>query len=972
MRVTSIAAAALLACSWAPLQALALPDRVELREMALTTWGTADGLPHNQVQDIAQTADGYLWLATWEGLVRFDGQEFAVIQPFENPGVRALAVSQAGTLWVGSSRDGIASYRDGEWTIRSSSDGLAGDQVLDLLVTANGDVWVATEADGVSVFTGDRFINYNTATGLKNNTPLVLAEVTPNQVWVGSRDGIAIISDGQVSHLDQRHGLPNQPIRTLLASERGMAYVGSEGGLFEWNGRRFNADPAWTSWGSRPAVAVLAQDAAGTLWAGSFAQGLFRRDGLPENQLNTANGLPNNRIWSIFEDAEDNIWIGTSGGLARLTAAPFWTLDRRNGLGDNYVRAILETPDEVLWVATSSGLNRVKGYGIDQFGAAQGLNSDSIQSLAWFDNALWVGTYGAGLNVIRDGQVTYSLPDYDLPSGHVRSLLADRDAQTLWIATAAGLVSWRDGTALRVDRPDDLPSTFVQSLYQDTDGALWLGTLSGAAVLRDGKFARVDGPNGDVFGFAEDRAGRIWMASESGLWLRDAASNTTRITVENGLPHNVIFSVLVDGDDLWMTSNAGVFQAPLEKLVAAAAGPSQVAVRHYLERHGLATRQGNGGTQPNAIRREDGSLAFATAGGVALTIPNYLQSLASARYQANVVLQEVTVDGQPLRGDQVSDQARYLDVRFTGLHLRAPENLSYRYRLQGYDDDWTVTRGRTARYTGLPARDYQLDVQARVGEGDWSPSQSRSFTIKPRWHQTAAGRLVLGLGILLTGLLIYQWRVAALRRQADRLAQEVKVRTRHLDEQTGRLLQANKEKTALLSKLEEQSRDFEHQARHDALTGLPNRRQFDEALAQYLATARQQDQALTVAVLDIDHFKQVNDRFSHEAGDRALKAVATMLRNTLEPHGAICARYGGEEFVVAFPGMPAATAARVCEQVREQIERNNFGRAREGFKITISAGLSDDQTTDNHERLLALADDKLYEAKRGGRNKVCY
>jgi diguanylate cyclase (GGDEF)-like protein len=241
--------------------------------------------------------------------------------------------------------------------------------------------------------------------------------------------------------------------------------------------------------------------------------------------------------------------------------------------------------------------------------------------------------------------------------------------------------------------------------------------------------------------------------------------------------------------------------------------------------------------------------------------------------------------------------------------------------------------------------------------------------IQPQFWQTRWFPLALAALLVLGGYLALRVRLAALRARAQELEVQVQERTAALREQTRRLELADQEKSELLMQLRRQSERFEQLAREDALTGLPNRRSLDQALLERYEAARASGSALTVAVADIDHFKRINDTFSHPVGDEVIRWVADVLRTGVREQDVV-GRYGGEEFLLLFPGLEAGQAATVCERLRQAVTGSDLERRYQGLKVTLSIGLADRADRPGHEKLLAAADAMLYRAKREGRDRV--
>jgi diguanylate cyclase (GGDEF)-like protein len=515
-------------------------------------------------------------------------------------------------------------------------------------------------------------------------------------------------------------------------------------------------------------------------------------------------------------------------------------------------------------------------------------------------------------------------------------------------------------------------------LHEDRHGRIWAGTSNGLVEIRGDEvhahsLKELDDAQ-DVFGFHESDDGSLWMATDRGL-IRYREGALSLVGRRQGLPVDTIFQVLADDSgQFWLTSNRGILRAARTELEAVAEGRQKTAAFEvYGESDGLASAQNNGGSGPVAWRTRDGRLWFGTAKGLAMTDPAKLADFE--RDAPPVVIEEVLVDDRPLPPAPtmlLPAGTRKLELRFAGLSFLMPGKMRYRYRLEGFDTDW-VERGtlRFAQFTNLAPGDYRFRVVASNAEGVWGNTEAQlAIRIAPLLVQRREFWFLLGLVFLGVFYALYRWRVHRLEHGQHRLRELVERSTADLRAQTDRLTRADREKSLLLERLQEQSEAFERQAREDALTGLVNRRSFDEALAREFARAQRSGRPLSVALGDLDHFKLINDNYSHAAGDMALRAVANLIRDTCRTMD-VTARWGGEEFAMLFPETSREEAHRVCERLREAVEKIDVSAFAPGHRITISIGVTDHFGLSHHEKMISRADMRLYEAKDAGRNRVC-
>lgn len=952
------------------------------------TWTTRQGLPHNQINAIAQTPDGYLWLGTWEGLVRYNGLEFQQFTRSNTPalkdnGVRSLRASADGAVVIGTSRGGVTVKWGDRWRTWTRADGLAQDEILDALLDRRGRLWAATESMGLTMLDGARATQFNVANGrLPSDVVFSLLEDRQGDVWVATAAGLVHLV-GASAAASRASGLPESPVFRLLETAEGGLLVGTERGVY----RRIGGTDGFERLSAllpEDGVPSLAEDAAGHLWVGTVNNGLFRLSGAGTGleHFTSRHELPNNRVASLLADREGSIWVGTNAGLMRLSDAPFTTWNSDQGLTDDYVRTVTPAPDGGIWIGTGRGLNLWRDNAIVAgFTKADGLPGDSILSLLQDrDGSLLVGTYTDGVLRMRDGRV---VARYDNASGmpgsnQIRALAQDRGG-TLWIGTTRGLVRWREGAFQFFGQAQGLPREFIISLHVGGDGALWVGTTNGVARIADGTVTTLDtgavrGAQ-DVFGFHEDADGTMWMATDRGL-LRYRNGQLRGLGLEDGLPVDTLFAVLDDGlGNLWLTSNRGVLRIARSEVEAVLGGRrAQLTYDHFGEADGLVSAQCNGGSGPAAVRDARGNLWIATARGAATVAPGALKAYRHGL--PKVVIEQVLADGKPVHLDDVlrlPPGTRKLEFRFAALSFLMPRFLRYRYRLEGFDPAW-VERGnqRSAQYTNLDPGSYRFLVHAAApGLGqDWSGELTAvRIEIAPQlWQRRWVMAGAVGL-LLLVVYGLYLWRVGSLRRRAVQLEATVEERTRDLRQHAEQLRESSIEKSLLLERLRDQSEAFARMALEDALTGVGNRRSLDGELQLAFGRAVRNQRPLCFALFDLDHFKQINDRYSHAAGDRALIAVAHALRDGLDGAG-LLARWGGEEFAVLFERVSLERAREICEAMRRRVEAVDCSDYAPGWRLTVSAGVAERAGVVRQEDLVARADALLYEAKRAGRNRV--
>ncbi|PKM19048.1 MAG: GGDEF domain-containing protein [Gammaproteobacteria bacterium HGW-Gammaproteobacteria-15] len=968
----------LLLCSSTNLFASASPAK--LSNYFQESWTTRDGLPHNTINDISQSEDGYLWIATWEGVARFNGREFSIFGRGEltglpDSGIRVLNKDNDGNVLIAGSRGGFSLHSVNDWRSWAPFNVLLNAVVQD----QQGAFWLASEGQGLfrQAPDGSR-TRYTQADGLPSNVIHSLLVDSRGHLLIGSGRGLAWLDTTTAQpQIMPAEGMPVVPV-FVLAEYKGKALAGTEQGLFSWfNGQAVLLDPALAD---MPVASLLVND--NQIWIGTTDRGLLRYSELGLEQLTIAGGLPNNRILSLYLDREQSIWVGTNGGLFRLRDAPFVTYTAELGLAGDYVRSVMAHSDGSVWIGSSQGVSRLAGRQLKTLDLSAASRGQSVLSLTeTADGSVWIGTYTDGVLLWQDDKVVRRLDRQSgLLANEVRAVVPAKDG-ALWVGTAQGLNYVSADGIKNFTTAEGLPAPFIMALYLHTDGRLFIGTGAGVAIMQpDGSIVPVDFSHLDgaeyAFGFAPDNAAdAIWMTTDRGLVHYSLSSGELTMLGRNvGLPFDKLFQVVIDRQQhLWVSSNRGILRLEREHIAAVLSGKrDHLDYELFGEGDGMQSAQANGGSMPAATLARDGAVWFATSKGASMVQPQVLK-----RFAANIppiVIESLKVNGterQLTSSIQLAAGVNRLEFAFAGLGFVMPQRIQYRTRLLGFDSDW-VERGsqNVAEYTNLPPGEYRFLVSAAYPQGGWSEHEaSLSFTIFPYiWQRPGFWLAIIGL-VTLLGLIMLRWRLNALRRREQLLRWQVAEKTVELQQQADHLKAVDQERSALLVQLKRQAEEFEQQARCDALTGLANRRAFDEALARECARSRRNNLPLCLVLLDIDHFKQVNDSYSHSIGDEILKLVAAEISSHCRTDDTV-ARWGGEEFAILLPNTTVKVAQDICERMRQAIMQIDCAVFASSLRITVSMGIAEFAGEAHYDKLLSRSDSALYRAKQNGRNRI--
>ncbi len=777
----------------------ALDPALDVSQYAHTAWKIRDGLTNGTIFALAQTPDGYLWLGTEFGLLRFDGIRAVQWRPPEGEQlpsnwINALLVAYDGTLWIGTEK-GLASWKSGKLTKYPE---VAGQVVTSLLQDTNGTLWFGVRDPGklcaVQVANTLCYGEGNFGWSVRQ-----LYEDHKGNLWVSAQSGLWRWAPGPPARYPLSGG--SAEAKALIEGDNGellMAtgmsgpltgpVIGVTGGLKQLVGGKIQDYALPRIAGEfRPTRLFRSRD--GSLWIGTM-QGLLHIHQGRLDGFSATDGLSGNFIRGIFEDREGNVWVCTENGLDRFREFAAPTISENQGLSTSAAYLLEATRDGSVWTSTADGPNRWQNGHVTVYGkrSGPGLNTrtaegelvisrkatviansgirGAVRSLGQDDRGrLWAGS-SEGVFYFDSGRFV-QVPG--LPGGNILSITADGHGK-VWISnlddgliysTAAGVLQRFPWVRFRHKYGA------VALLPDRLQGGLWLGFFDGGvAFLKDGQlqssYSDADGlGTGSVNDLQLGSDGAVWAATEGGLSrVKDGLVAT--ITSRNGLPCNSVNSVIEDNDhSLWLYLACGLVRIARPELDAWASD-SQRSIRTTVfdSSDGVRPRALAGGHSRLVAKSPDGKIWFSPPDGVSFIDPSHIPF---NKLPPPVYIQQITADGMKYdasQGLRLPARIRDLSIDFTALSLLAPERVRFRFKLESQDRDWReVVNDRHVQYSNLPPGHYRFRVMACNNSGVWNEQGAiLDFSIAPAYFQTMWFRLSC-----LAALLVFLWVLHLLR-----------------------------------------------------------------------------------------------------------------------------------------------------------------------------------------------------------------
>jgi diguanylate cyclase (GGDEF)-like protein len=952
---------------------------------------TSNGLPQNTVAAIIQTSDGYLWFATYDGLVRYDGVRFTIFDKGNTSGIGSnrfstLCGDTQGTLWIGTIDQGLLRYRDGLFTSITTEQGLPENNVTKVQ---------RSEDERMLIFTGNSQLLWTEEQTLSShnislwNANHSITSAAANQLheyvdrsgrrWRLEPERLLRLQGNQHTAFEVKI-TPDEFLQFRYEDRAGNLWFGSKkNGVYLIEGDSLKHFAELIEPKAIMPVRIGGEDNEGHVWLFSDNKLLRYKDG-QFTSYTGKDGLQSQRIRDVFCDREGSIWVGTNErGVYRLSRRFLSVYTEQQGLLEDITYPIYEDRTGNIWAGSGVGMTRIgsgktNAYPLVLSGKSNrseviiGSLTDKrpkITPRCFYEDKngnLWIGT-NDGLLTLKDGKLRWQ-PQV-VSDTYVSTIIEDR-AGNLWFGTGKGLIKYQAGKTTPYTLDQGLPDSRVDMLFEDSLSKLWIGTRGGLACLADGQitsFAKTgSGVASQIRSIYEDSEGILWVGTfDSGL-NRYKDGQFINYNTQTGLFNNGVFQILEDRrGNFWMSSNRGIYRISRQQLNDFA--DKKISVINcvaYGSQDGMPSAECNGGRQPAGVKARDGKLWFPTMGGIVVIDPEAvpyneqppLPTIESVKINQKTVAFKEGIQIEPFQTD--------LEIHYTAPSSIKAEHIHFKYKLEGLNEDW-VDAGtrRSVQYSHLPPGNYTFKLIAANSDGVWTETATTmNVLMKPFFYQTRLFLAMWALIFVAAGVTIYAMRVRRLKANERRLTTVVAERTAELVERSEQLEIANKR--------------LEQLATLDGLTNIANHRRFKEFLAQQWHYSQREQQPLSLLLMDVDYFKLYNDTYGHQGGDGCLKQIAAVLGETIKRTTDLAARYGGEEFVVILSNTDQEGAVQVAERIRVLVEALQIVHIASAVNpyVTLSIGIA--STIPNQEMeaadLIAAADRALYHAKEHGRN----
>ena len=768
-------------------QKIGLDLNKKLSQYVLRSWSTQDGLASESTNEILQSDDGYIWIATYAGLHRFDGKDFTVFnaQNSNIPSPNVLCVKEGlnGEIWLGTLH-GIAIFNSGDFIVPTGLEAISEMNIEEMLVTKQGSLWISTKSNHLFYYNDGVLKEFTDEFNLNESTVLTIIEDSSGKIYFGTDDSrfISYSTDGTIANLPLD---PSTNGVNTFFSQGTTIYLGTGRGLYLWDGNQVSKLPILTN----TAVTTLHMADNSVLWIGTMS-GLYRwnSSSLKLDSLTESNGMPNNIVRSMTFDMEGNLWVATyRNGIFFLADGSMTSFTTNDGLATNIISNVTEISQNTFLLGNENGvLNLLKNDEVSVWNPPIPLSNARLKHLFTDSKGkVWVSTYG-GLFVLDGKNSRKFTINEGFPDNFIRVAFEDHSG-TIWVGTKnAGLIRF---TSLdkweQLNIEDGLSSNYIMSIEENEAHQLIVGTINGLNIIEDNKLIKTvtveDGLPSNFMFSTLSTPSYIWISSNDGL-TGYSEEKIVNFNSENGLSADIIYDIKRDENgNFWLPSENSILSVNIDNLERAAENPSiELNVKQYDKSYGMKNSHCLGAVL--SFNDSNGRFWIPTLGGIVRVNP---KDITAPVFQPKLIIENVYADNVKLPKSgtiTVPPGTDRLLIDFTGISYVQADRLQFRYRLNPFDKEWiNASPERNGIYTNLSPGEYEFQLQVGIDNIFMNESLNLQLNIEASWWQTTWAKVTFGVGLLLIALLIYWVRLRALTSRNVRLEATVSERTKALE-----------------------------------------------------------------------------------------------------------------------------------------------------------------------------------------------
>ena len=911
-----------------------------------------DGLPQGQITSIQQDSHGFIWVGSYEGVTRYNGDEFdTYTDPLPSNSITSMTTDNKGRIVI-TTGAGFCFLTDGQFDCTPLDSHSKVSNLYQAFAAEDGSYWFAADG-GLLHYHQQALTLYDESDGLPSPTVRSVLKDRKDRIWAGTRKGLSQLT-GTSFEPFYPDIFGDALIQALLDTDEGV-WIGSNVGLYRLDHQTDELIKVSNGQFGGNVILNLFEDSRGIIWIATY-RGLYRLVSGQIERLSPQRGLKHVTTYTITEDNEGTIWIGSDAGLVKYVPGPFISYTKEQGMSNEFVRSMAADQEGRVWMGTRYGVSifepETESFTIlDE----KDLKTDRIRVYAvrMLPNGdMLIGTR-SGLIHWQDGAVKrhYSTED-GLPSSYVSAFLVDSQ-QRIWVGTSRGLAQFKDEKIIPV-KPSEFPIGGIYHLKQDNKERIWIGTGNQGVVLFDAedesyrKIAQIpESSEFTVWNIDKDNDGNMWIGT-NGNGLLKISEDLKLLDIydsDNLLGNDYVWQVMVDSQgNIWCYTNIGLKRF------------SDGHFTHFDGDDGLPDLEG---AATAVMEHPNGDLWFGTGYGVIRYVPGQETSIDDP---PPIMMEGVWLGEKKLKsGVSLPNDVEALTARFSSLSFRDERDILFSYRLLGASNQWSKSfESNRLQLASLSPGDYTLEIKAiKSGRIASESPASFQFTIRAPFWMTwwFIGLCVLLVIAILISLIQYRTRrLAAEKSQLELL----------VTERTEELQSTNEELKRLVIT--------------DELTGLNNRRHLMTCLEQEVRRLSRcpEPAYLSFIILDADHFKTINDTYGHVIGDKVLTELAERIKTCCRQTD-VAARYGGEEFAIILPFTDLVGALTLADKIKSSVATDSI-KVKHNLEITMTVSLGvvsvDGDTLGDIEKecdqMIKQADAALYKAKHQGRNQVCF